>query len=267
MSTYLESLFSLSGKTALVTGGAKGIGRMMSESLLQAGARVCISSRSVEDCEKAAQEMSALGECRAFPHDLSGLQGIAALVADIEQAGGGLDILVNNSGATWGAPLDDFPESGWDKVMDLNVKSPFFLVQKLLPLLRAAGSGSDPARVVNISSIAALISNSQSAYSYMASKAAITHLNRGLAMDLAKDNISVNAIAPGFFPSKMTRHMSSEEGREMMCSLTPLGRIGEPDDIGGLIIYLCSRAGAFVTGSVIPLGGGMDLGGGYQARG
>ena len=263
MEGYLSSLFNLEGKTALVTGGAKGIGRMISEGLLQAGARVYISSRSAEDCELAAQQMSGLGDCRAFPHDLSSMSGIASLVADIEQAGHGLDILVNNSGATWGAPLEDFPESGWDKVMDLNVKSPFFLVQKLLPLLKAAGQKGDPARVVNISSVAGIVSGSQSAYSYMASKAAISHLNKGLAVDLAKDHISVNAIAPGLFPSKMTRHLTTDEGMEMVGSLIPLGRIGQPDDVAGLTIFLCSAAGAYLTGSVIPLAGGMDLGGGY----
>lgn len=260
MSDYLDTLFSLNGKTALVTGGAKGIGRMVSESLLQAGARVYISSRSAQDCEAAAAEMAALGECRAFPYDLSSVDNITALAADIEQAGHGLDILVNNSGATWGAPLEEFPESGWDKVMDLNVKSPFYIVQKLLPLLKAAASKEDPARVINIASIAALVAGTQSAYSYMASKAAITHLSRGLALDLAKDHIAVNAIAPGFFPSKMTRHLSTEEGLEMLNAITPLGRIGQPDDIGGLTIFLCSAAGAYMTGSVIPIGGGMDLG-------
>jgi len=261
MSDYLDSLFSLSGKTALVTGGAKGIGRMISEGLLQAGARVYISSRSADDCVVAAEEMSALGECQAFPHDLSGLEGIEALVADIQQAGHGLDILINNSGATWGAPLEEFPESGWDKVMDLNVKSPFFLIQKLLPLLKAAASSDDPARVVNISSVAGMVAATQSAYAYMASKAAISHLNKGLALDLAKDNITVNAVAPGFFPSKMTQHMSSDEGMEMLRSFTPLGRIGEPRDASGMVIYLCSQAGSFVTGIVLPLSGGVELGG------
>lgn len=261
MSDYLESLFSLAGKTALVTGGAKGIGRMISEGLLQAGARVYIASRSADDCAAAAEEMSALGDCRAFPHDLSGLAGVQALVADVEQAGHGLDILINNSGATWGASLEAFPESGWDKVMDLNVKSPFFLLQNLLPLLKAAASSEDPARVINISSVAGMLAATQSAYSYMASKAAISHLSKGLALDLAKDNIAVNAVAPGFFPSKMTRHMSSEEGMEMLCALTPLGRIGKPSDVSGMVIYLCSPAGAFVTGSVLPLSGGVELGG------
>ena len=263
MQAYLNSLFSLQGKTALVTGGAKGIGRMIAEGLLQAGARVYISSRSQEDCDSAAEAMSGMGDCRAFPHDLSVIEGITALASDIQEAGQGLDILVNNSGATWGAALEEFPESGWDKVMNLNVKSPFFLVQKLLPLLKAAGQKDDPARVINISSVAGIVSGSQSAYSYMASKAAISHLNKGLAVDLARHHISVNAIAPGLFPSKMTRHLTTDEGLEMAGSLIPLGRIGKPSDVAGLTIFLCSAAGAYLTGSVIPLAGGMDLGGGY----
>ncbi|AQA19407.1 3-oxoacyl-ACP reductase [Halioglobus japonicus] len=263
MSDYLESLFSLNGKTALVTGGGKGIGRMIAESLLQAGARVYISSRSAEDCEAAAAEMAALGDCRAYPYDLSQLNNIEALAGEIEAAGQGLHILVNNSGATWGAPLDEFPEAGWDKVMNLNVKSPFFLIQKLLPLLRAAGTQEDPARVINISSVAATMAGSQSAYSYMASKAAISHLTRGLAVDLAKQHIAVNSIAPGFFPSKMTSHMTTDEGLAFMRSLAPMGRIGEPQDIAGVMLLLCGAAGSFMTGATIPIAGGMDLGAGY----
>ncbi|KAA1192590.1 SDR family oxidoreductase [Pseudohalioglobus sediminis] len=260
MSDYLDSLFSLSGKSALVTGGAKGIGRMISESLLQAGARVYISSRSAEDCEAAVSEMARYGECRAFPYDLSTVDNIAALAADIEQAGNGLDILVNNSGATWGAPLEAFPESGWDKVMDLNVKSPFYLVQKLVPLLQAGAAEAAPARIINIGSVAGLLTESQSAYSYMASKAAILHLTKGLARDLAGKHITVNAIAPGFFPSKMTKHLVSDEGvKDMVISHIPLGRLGEPADIGGLAIFLCSTAGAYMTGTVVPVAGGVEL--------
>ena len=196
MTDYLNLLFSLEGKTALVTGGAKGIGRMISESLLQAGARVFISSRSVEDCNAAAAEMQRHGDCRALPYDLASVDNIEALAMDLQTAGHGLDILVNNSGATWGAPLDEFPEAGWDKVMDLNVKTPFYLVQKFLPLLAAGASQEQPARIINIGSIAGLVAESQSAYSYMASKGAILHLTKGLAKDLAGRHITVNAIAP-----------------------------------------------------------------------
>lgn len=260
MTDYLNSLFTLEGKTALVTGGAKGIGRMISEALLQAGARVIISSRSAEDCQSAAEEMSQYGDCRAFPRDLSSVDNITALAADIEALDCGLDILVNNSGATWGAPIDDFPESGWDKVMNLNVKSPFFLVQKLLPLLGAGASKEDPARIINIGSIAGVMNETQSAYSYMASKSAIQHLTRGMAVDLAGRHITANAIAPGFFPSKMTKHITeSDEVKDMVVSHVPLKRIGEPADIAGIAIMLCSRAGAYMTGSVVPVSGGTEL--------
>jgi len=261
MSDYLDSLFGLKGKTVLVTGGAKGIGRMISESLLQAGARVFISSRSVEGCETAAAEMAQHGECRAFPYDLSSVENIEALAMDLQNAGHGLDILVNNSGATWGAPLNEFPESGWDKVMDLNVKTPFYLVQKFLPLLTAGATQEEPARIINIGSIAGLVAESQSAYSYMASKGAILHLTRGLAKDLASRHITVNAIAPGLFPSKMTKHLTSDdEVMGAVVSHVPLARMGQPQDIGGLAIFLSSAASAYMTGSVIPLGGGLELG-------
>ncbi|WOJ95973.1 SDR family oxidoreductase [Congregibacter brevis] len=261
MSEYLDNLFTLNGKTALVTGGAKGIGRMISEALLQSGARVLISSRSAVDCEAAAAEMSSLGDCRAFPRDLSKVENIAALVADVEAVGFGLDILVNNSGATWGAPIDEFPEAGWDKVMDLNVKSPFFLVQKLLPLLSAGASSADPARIINIGSIAGMMGKpGGAAYSYMASKSAILHLTRGLAFDLASRDITANAIAPGLFPSKMSNHLTGdEEARKMSTAEIPLGRIGTPDDIGGVAVLLCSKAGAYMTGSVVTVSGGLDL--------
>ena len=261
MSQYLDSLFGIAGKTALVTGGAKGIGRMISESLLQAGARVYISSRSAEDCAAAAREMAQYGECLAFPRDLSRLDNIAALAADIEGAGHALDILVNNSGATWGAPLAEFPEAGWDKVMDLNVKSPFFLVQQLLPLLAAAATPEAPARIINIGSIAGFLSESQSAYSYMASKAAILHLTKGLAKDLAAQHITVNAIAPGFFESKMTAHMhGNQEVLDAVLSHVPLGRMGAPHEIGGLALFLCGPAGAYTTGGLLTVGGGLELG-------
>ena len=202
MTDYLQSLFSLEGKTALITGGSKGIGLMMAESMIKAGARIYISSRSAESCEATAKALSAYGECVAMPYDLSSVENIEALAGEITAAGHGLDILVNNSGRTWGAPLESYPEGGWDKVMSLNVKSPFFLVQKLLPLLSAAGTADDPARIINIGSIAGIDSVTLSSYAYMASKAAINHLTRGLARDLVGRHINVNAIAPGLFPEQ-----------------------------------------------------------------
>lgn len=262
MSGFLQNTFGLSGKTALVTGGARGLGRMIAESLLQAGARVCISSRSAKACEEAAQEMSEFGECFTFPHDLSRVEGICALASDLEAAGYGLDILVNNSGAAMSAPVDEFPEVGWDKVMNLNVKSPFFLVQKLLPLLEASASEQNPARIINIGSVAGLtVGDTQQAYAYMTSKAAILHLTKGLAKDLASRHITVNGIAPGFFPSKMTTHLTDDDSvLARTLAKVPLGRLGAPQEIGGLIIYLGSAAGAYMTGSLIPITGGSDLG-------
>ncbi len=260
MSDYLDTLFNLEGKTALVTGGAKGIGRMISEALLQAGSRVYISSRSAQDCEAAAAEMMEYGDCRAFPHDLSKLENIITLVADIENAGYGLDILVNNSGATWGAPIDEFPESAWDKVMDLNVKTPFYLTQKLIPLLGTAASKDDPARIINIASVAAVDNQTMTAYSYIASKSAILRLTRGLAVDLAERDITVNAIAPGFFPSKMTKFVVDDKAtNDAVLSDIPLGRMGEPSDIGGAAILLGSKAGAYMTGSLVTVSGGVEL--------
>ena len=261
MTDFLSSLFSLEGKTALITGGAKGIGNMMSEHLLKAGATVYISSRSVQDCEAAATTLSRYGTCVAMPYDLSFVKNIEALTSQIEAAGRGLDILINNSGRTWGAPLESYPEKGWDSVMALNIKTPFFLVQKLLPLLSAAGTIDDPARILNIGSVAGLMTETLSAYAYMSSKAAILHLTKGLARDLADKHIAVNAIAPGFFPSRMTRHITDNEKIQAQVLKTiPMGRMGRPDEIGALALYLCSKASAFMTGSVIPIDGGSLVG-------
>lgn len=248
----IENLFNVKGKVALVTGGAKGIGAMITRGLVEAGVKVYISSRSVEACENFAAEMSKTGECIALPTDLSSVENIENLAEELSQRENRLDILVNNSGASWGAPLGSFPEKGWDKIMDLNVKSVFFLTQSLLPMLRSAASAAEPSRVINISSIAAVSSNSLSAYSYGPSKAAVAHLTRILASDLVKEHILVNAIAPGLFPSKMTAHFDEET----MNRSVPIGRIGRPTDIAGLIIYLCSSAGSFMTGNYIPLDGG-----------
>ena len=261
MSEYLNSLFSLQGKTALVTGGSRGIGQMMATALVKAGATVYISSRSKEACDAVAAELSALGTCVSMPHDLSSVDGIELLVADITNEVNSLDILINNAGATWGAPLADYPEKAWDKVMTLNVKSPFYLVQKLLPLLEASGSAQDPARIINIGSIAGIDSETLSSYAYMASKAAIQHLTRGLARDLASKNINVTAIAPGFFPSKMTNFIVENDALSAhVVSKIPRGRMGQPDDIGALAIYLSSPASSFMTGNVIQLDGGHLLG-------
>lgn len=249
----IENLFNVKGKVALVTGGAKGLGAMITQGLVEAGVKVYVSSRSAATCAAFAAEMSKIGECIALPMDLSKVENIEKLATDLSEREEKLDILINNSGTSWGAKLGEFPEKGWDKVMDLNVKSLFFLTQSLLPLIKAAASPADPSRIINISSIAAVSTDSLSAYSYGPSKAAVTQLTRLLANELMKDQILVNAIAPGFFPSNMTAHYDPE----VILAQTPIGRIGNPTDIAGLVIYLCSKAGSFMTGNYIPLDGGF----------
>lgn len=250
----IENMFSVAGKTALVTGGGKGIGAMITQGLIESGAKVYISSRSADDCIAFANKMNDLGkgECIALPADLSKVENIEALAENFASKEDSLNILINNSGTSWGALLSEFPEKGWDKVMDLNVKSVFFLTQKLLPFLKAGASLDTPSSVVMISSVAAVSSDSISAYSYGPSKAAVAQLGKILAKDLAKDHITVNTIGPGFFESNMTRHVDSK----MMADLNPLKRIGRPEDIAGLVLYLCSRSGSYMTGSYIPLDGG-----------
>lgn len=249
----IENLFDVKGKVALVTGGAKGIGAMMTQGLVEAGVKVYISSRSAAACEAFAEEMSEKGECIALPMDLSSVENIDTLVGQLSEREEQLDILINNSGVSWGATLGEFPEKGWDKVMNINVKSVFFLTQSLLPLLKKSANAQDPSRVINISSIAGEMTASLGAFSYGPSKAAVTHLSRLLAKELAADNILVNAIGPGFFPSKMTSYFPQEE----LIKNIPLKRMGKPTDIAGLVIFLCSQAGSFMTGNFIPLDGGQ----------
>lgn len=248
----IEELFNLTGKVALVTGGAKGIGAMMTRGLIESGAKVYVSSRSAEACTQFAQEMSEFGECIALPTNLLESDQVAELIATLEKREDHLDILINNSGATWGAPIESFPEKGWDKVMDLNVKSLFFLTQGLLPLLTKNASPQNPSRIINISSVASFIHGGLQAISYNASKAAVNSVTKVLANELAKKQVLVNAIAPGLFPSKMSSHFDYEKESAGI----PLGRIGQPTDIAGLAIFLCSKASSFMTGNIIPLDGG-----------
>jgi NAD(P)-dependent dehydrogenase (short-subunit alcohol dehydrogenase family) len=254
----MSDLFDVSGKTALVTGGSRGIGLMIARGLVQAGARVIVSSRKSADVEAAAAELGKLGDCQAIPGDVATPDGAAALAAATGARFGELDILVNNAGATWGAPLEEFPSGGWDKVAHTNVEGVFHLTVSLLGALRAAAQERPPARVINIGSIDGLRTPSVENYSYSASKAAVHMLTRHLAKRLAGEQITVNAIAPGPFESKMMAFiLDNPETREVVESNVPLGRIGRPDDVAGLTLFLASRAGSYVTGAIIPLDGGI----------
>ncbi len=252
------NLFDVSGKTALVTGGSRGIGLMIANGLVCAGARVIVSSRKVDDLNAAAEQLTALGDCHAIPGDISTAEGAQALAAATRERFESLDILVNNAGAVWGAALEEFPAAGWQKVLNTNVEGIFHLTVALLPELRAAANAEDPARVINIGSIDGLRTPSVENYSYSASKAAVHMLTRHLAKRLASEHITVNAIAPGPFESKMMAFaLEDPESRQAIESGVPLGRIGRPDDVAGLTLLLASRAGAYLTGTVIPLDGGI----------
>jgi 2-deoxy-D-gluconate 3-dehydrogenase len=252
----MHDLFSLRGRIALVTGGSRGIGRMICEGFLAAGAKVYISARRAEACHAAAAEMTAAGgECVALAQDLSSVAGCQALASAISQREQHLDILVNNAGAAWGADFDAFPEHGWDKVMNLNVKSPFFLTQALHVLLRAGASAGQPAKVINIASIDGIRLNPLETYSYHASKAALIYLTRRMAAKLVREHIVVNAIAPGPFASEMNR--AARDHAEQVAARTPLRRIGRPDDMAGAAIFLASRAGDYVVGETIAVDGGI----------
>ncbi len=253
--THAE-LFDLSGKSGLVTGGSKGIGKMIARGLLQAGARVAISSRDAEACARAQEELSEFGDVRAVPADVSRHDECDRLARLVTADSGSLDILVNNAGAMWDEPLETFPDAAWDTVVDLNLKAPFWLVQALLPALRSAGTADEPARVINIGSIAAIHIPARPNYSYSSSKAALHQLTRVLAKELGPQHITVNAVAPGPFPSTMMAATLDELG-EAIAASAPLRRIGRDDDMAGVAVFLASRAGAYLTGSVIPVDGGI----------
>jgi NAD(P)-dependent dehydrogenase (short-subunit alcohol dehydrogenase family) len=254
----MGGLFDVAGKTALVTGGSRGIGLMIARGLVQAGARVIVSSRKGADVETAGRELAAIGECHAIPGDIATSEGAAALAQATQARFDALDILVNNAGATWGAPLEEFPQGGWEKVVHTNVEGIFHLTVALLPMLRAAANAEEPARVINIGSIDGLRTPAVENYSYSASKAAVHMLTRHLAKRLASEQITVNAIAPGPFESKMMAFVLDDpQKRELVEQNVPLGRIGRPDDVAGLTLFLASRAGSYLTGAVIPLDGGI----------
>ncbi|ROQ68874.1 NAD(P)-dependent dehydrogenase (short-subunit alcohol dehydrogenase family) [Streptomyces sp. 840.1] len=254
--TSHAELFDLSGKRALVTGGTRGIGMMIARGLLQAGARVVISSRDAEACAQAQEQLSAFGEVRAVPADLSRHDECRRLSSLVTAGSERLDILVNNAGAMWDEPLETFPDAAWDTVVDLNLKSPFWLVQALLPALRRAGTVDDPARIINIGSIAAIHIPQRPNYSYSSSKAALHQLTRVLAKELGPQHVSVNAVAPGPFPSSMMAATLDELG-EAIAAAAPLRRIGRDDDMAGVAVFLAGRAGAYLTGAVIPVDGGI----------
>jgi 2-deoxy-D-gluconate 3-dehydrogenase len=262
--TEFDDLFSIRGRTALVTGGSRGIGEMIAAGFVAQGARVYISARKAEACDATARRLSQTygGECLSLPADLSRMDGVLSLAARLGEREPRLDILVNNAGAAWGAPLETFPETGWDKVMDTNVKAVFFLTQKLLPLLRQAASAETPARVINIGSIDGLKSAAFDTFSYGASKAAVHHLTRFLAAHLTREHIICNAIAPGPFPTWMLSTGVGFGGKVdgvdwgVVGQRNPSGRVGTPQDIAGLAIFLSSRAGQYVVGQTIACDGG-----------
>jgi NAD(P)-dependent dehydrogenase (short-subunit alcohol dehydrogenase family) len=249
-------LFDLTGKVAVVTGGTRGIGLMIARGLLQAGASVYISSRKPEAGEAAVAELAAHGRVVSVPADLAREEECTRLAAEIGRSEERIHVLVNNAGATWGAPLEEFPASAWDRALDLNLKAPFRLTRAFLPLLEAAGTADDPARVINIGSIDGLRVPEFPTYSYSASKAGVHQLTRVLARELGPRHITVNAVAPGPFESKMMAAVLAEYGEEIAAA-SPLGRIGRPDDMAGVAVYLSGRAGAWVTGAIIPVDGGI----------
>lgn len=257
----LDTLFSMKDKICVITGGSRGLGYYMAQGFLEAGAKkVYITARKAAPCLEAAQELSKFGECIALPGDVCSMDDIQKLVTDLSQKESQIDVLVNNAGAGWGASLEEFPEKGWDKVMDLNVKAPFFLIQALLPMLKKGKSPEKTASVINIGSVAGIVAESISNYSYGPSKAAIHQLTRNLAKDLANSHIRVNAIAPGRFYSKMTEYVSTDKAAfEAECAAIPLHRWGTDEDIAGVAIMLASKAGAFITGQIIPVDGGTTL--------
>jgi NAD(P)-dependent dehydrogenase (short-subunit alcohol dehydrogenase family) len=259
----IETLFGLSGKTALVTGGATGIGRMAAEALVRAGATVLLASRKGEACETVAEELNALGasgKAIGFAGDVGSEEGVDALVAEVKNRTDRLNILMNNAGITWGAPMGQFPHHAWQKVMNVNVAGVFDLTQKLLPMLKENASVDDPARVINVGSVMGEREMGDGAYSYAASKAAVIHLSKILAKELAGDAVTVNALAPGPFVSRMTAFATQDEGtRDKVGQDVPLRRVGRDEDIAGCVLFLAGRGGAYVTGAVVPVSGGINV--------
>lgn len=250
----MSDLFGVAGKRVLITGGAQGLGNMIAQRLLRAGAQVIITSRKPDVCKEAAESLQAYGDCIGLQADLASAEGAVALADQIKALGKPLHVLVNNAGKMWGAPLESFPDKAWPDLMAINVQTPFTLTRELLPLLRASATPDDPARIINMGSLVGHVVEMRPAFPYAASKAAIHHLTRVLAAHLAPSHITVNAIAPGFFSTRMTASLDLDE----MSDRIPLGRLGSPDDIAAACIYLSSRAGAYLTGIILPVDGGMS---------
>jgi NAD(P)-dependent dehydrogenase (short-subunit alcohol dehydrogenase family) len=256
----MHPYFSLKGRTALVTGGTRGIGKMIAKAYVEAGASVYVCARDADACRQTADELSAFGVCHAVAANLAHEEGVQQLAAHLSEQIGQLDILVNNAGTTWGAPLESYPVKGWEKVMQLNVTSVFNCIQQFLPLLRKAGSPANPARIINIGSVAGISSFGEEAYAYGPSKAALHQLSRILARELVSQHINVNVIAPGRFPSKMTQHIGNDEqALADDTALIPMKRWGREEEMAALAISLASTAGAYMTGNIIPLDGGFSL--------
>jgi NAD(P)-dependent dehydrogenase (short-subunit alcohol dehydrogenase family) len=255
-----SDLFSVRGRTALVTGGATGLGRVCAEALLAAGARVLIASRKAEACEEAAAELSAMGPCEGFGGTVANEAGVAALAAETQKRTDALHILVNNAGMNWGEPFETFPWKAWERVMSVNVTGLFSLTRDLAPMLAASATVDWPSTVVNIGSVMGSVTQSEHAYSYAASKAAVHHLTRILAQEFASRQVTINAIAPGPFPTNMTRFaIGDEAGAARGAKAVPMGRLGRPDDIAGALLFLTGRGGAYTTGAIVPVDGGVAV--------
>jgi NAD(P)-dependent dehydrogenase (short-subunit alcohol dehydrogenase family) len=254
---FLNDMFGVAGKSVLITGGSRGIGLAIAEGFVKAGARVYISSRDKAACDEAVAELSPHGTCVALPANAATKEGRQALALALKAHESKLDVLINNAGAIWAAPLAEYPESGWDKVFDLNVKGVFFLIQLLMPLLEAAASPESPARIINVGSVNALRIPAHETYAYVASKAALHQMTRHLAGQIAPRHITANVLAPGLYPSKMQVAQIEKKGLETLVAPIPLKRLANETDMAATAIYLASKAGAYLTGAVIPVDGGM----------
>ena len=253
----MSDLFALTGKRVLITGGAQGLGHMIAQEFLRRGAHVTMTSRTEEVSRQAAEELGTLGPCTGLVADLSTPEGAVALADQVKTSGEPLHILINNAGKSAGGLIETLPDQSWPDLMSINVQTPFTLVRELLPLLRAAATSDDPARIVNLGSFAGHTLPLRPTFSYSASKAAVHHLTRMLAAELAPSNITVNAVAPGYFTTRMTSAIPKSHMDEMP-GIVPLGRLGKPDDIAASCVYLCSMAGAYVTGVLLPVDGGLS---------